>query len=121
MNPVSCAHTAPRRGPVRPLRRGSESSVFPLFPWLFGRHFHLEQRAGDLSRQPLRGEFRLTAVWHVASSAPRGARWVCVAEYGASAAYSASCDQLSEHVRVVAVVVTERELRDVKREILLRH
>ena len=43
-----------------------------------------------------------------------------LAEHDASASYSATCYQQVEHVTIFPVIVSERELREVQRQILLR-
>jgi hypothetical protein len=42
------------------------------------------------------------------------------AEYSASALYSAACYEQVEHIRVLSMIVSERKLREVQREIFLR-
>jgi hypothetical protein len=55
----------------------------------------------------------------VPASVP-GHRWH-TAEAASSAASSASCYKLVEHIRIFAVIESERELRKVKRQIFLRY
>lgn len=56
----------------------------------------------------------------IAPAAVSGFRWhEVIAEYAASVSCSAACYEQVEHVGVFAVVMPERELREVKRQILL--
>lgn len=57
----------------------------------------------------------------IAPAPVSGCRWPEVtAEYGASALYSAACYEQIEHIGILAMIMPERELREVERQVLLR-